>query len=166
MSIPVLREQRYGATAAQLSGVPSRPRSRASYVALTLATTALGLTVHRSGRTLPPTARDGLGDALWAAMIAWLAGAAAPRVRLAARSAAALAVCAAVEFGQLYRQPALDALRRTPLGHLVLGSDFDARDLGAYVLGVLAAALLERALARRRAGRRRPTTLGTLRHGD
>ena len=138
-------------------------RPRAPYVALTLATVALGLTVYRSGRALPPAGRDVLGDALWAAMIAWLAGGVAAGARLAVRSAAALAVCTAVEFGQLYRQPALDAVRRTPLGHLVLGADFDARDLGAYALGVLAAALLERALARRRAGRDRSTTFGTLR---
>jgi hypothetical protein len=72
-----------------------------------------------------------------------------------ARAAAAYAVCAAVEFGQRVHAPRLDALRRTTVGHLVLGSDFDARDLAAYLLGVLAAAALERAAAA--AARRRLT---------
>lgn len=54
-----------------------------------------------------------------------------------------------METRQLYHAPALDALRRTTAGHLVLGSGFDPRDLLAYTLGVVAAVLLERALHRR-----------------
>jgi hypothetical protein len=50
---------------------------------------------------------------------------------------------------QLYHAPALDALRATRAGHLVLGSGFDARDLAAYTAGVAAAVLLERAVRRR-----------------
>ena len=67
---------------------------------------------------------------------------------LLARSTAAVAISFAVELSQLYSSPALDALRRTTAGHLVLGSGFDARDLAAYTLGVLAAAVVERALFR------------------
>jgi hypothetical protein len=37
-------------------------------------------------------------------------------------------------------------VRATTLGSLVLGNDFDARDLAAYALGIGAAALLEIAL--------------------
>ena len=123
--------------------------NRASYIALALGTIALGLTVHWRGAALGPMLQDLLGDALWAAMIAWWIGAVAPGASLRLRSIAALALCVGVEVTQLYHTPQLDALRATTAGHLVLGSAFDSRDLVAYALGVCAAALLERAVARR-----------------
>ena len=122
------------------------PRTR--YVALAVGTIALGLTVHWRGDALSPVVRDVLGDALWAAMVVWWISAIAPASRLPWRAAVALALCFAVEFGQLWRFPALDALRRTTAGHLVLGSGFDPRDFGAYAAGVLTAVLLERAAER------------------
>ena len=79
-------------------------------------------------------------------MIAWWAGAVAPRLRLAARNAASYAGCVAIEASQLYRAPGIDAVRATWLGHSVLGSGFDMRDLGAYALGVVGAAVLTRVL--------------------
>jgi hypothetical protein len=82
-------------------------------------------------------------------MIAWWVGALAPGASLRLRAAGALALCVAVELSQLYHTTALDALRGTTLGHLVLGSGFDPRDLVAYTLGVLVAAVLERAVVRR-----------------
>jgi len=122
------------------------PRTR--YVALAAGTIALGLAVHWRGDALSPVVRDVLGDALWAAMVVWWISAIAPASRLPWRAAVALALCFAVEFGQLWRFPALDALRRTAAGHLVLGSGFDPRDFGAYAAGVLTAVLLERAAKR------------------
>src|SRR5256885_6324715 len=110
------------------------PLSRVTYIAAALATIAVGLLVHLRAAPLGLVARDVLGDALWAAMVAWWAGALAPGVRLAARSAGAYAVCAAVEVTQLYHAPTLDAIRATRAGRLVLGSGFDARDLLAYAL--------------------------------
>jgi hypothetical protein len=83
-------------------------------------------------------------------MIAWAIAAVFPHVSQWTRGLAALALCWAVEASQLYHSPAVDAVRRTTLGHLVLGSDFDARDLAAYALGILAAVLLERAARRPR----------------
>jgi Protein of unknown function (DUF2809) len=106
---------------------------------LALATIGVGLFVHKSGALLPAVARDVLGDALWAMMIVWWIGVLAPRLGWRLHGAIAFAVCAAVEFSQLVHTPALDALRRHPIGHLVLGSDFDARDLAAYAVGVLCA---------------------------
>ena len=119
--------------------------ARLRYLALAALTVVLGLVVHLGGPRPAPAWRDVLGDALWAAMILWGAGAAVPWVRPAVRAAAALGVCFAVEVSQLYHAPALDALRGTTLGQLALGSGFDARDLAAYAAGVLAAALLDRA---------------------
>lgn len=126
-------------------------RARASFVALALGTIALGLVVHTSGGALGPAARDVLGDALWAMMIAWWIGALVPTGALRVRSAAALAICFVVEVSQLVHTPALDALRETAAGQLVLGSGFDPRDLAAYAIGVLAAASLESMVRPRRA---------------
>lgn len=125
-------------------------RRRLAFLAGACLTIAVGLAVHLRGGALGPAARDVLGDALWAMMIAWWAGALAPRARLAIRSMASYAICAGVEVSQLYHAPALDAARTTVVGRLVLGSGFDPRDLAAYAAGVALAALLESmAVARR-----------------
>ena len=130
--------------------MPRWLRARTRYVALAVGTIVLGLAVHSGGGALSPMVRDVLGDALWAAMATWWISAVAPAVRLAWRAALALALSFAVEFSQLLHVPVLDALRRTTVGSLALGSGFDPRDFAAYAGGVLAAVLLERAIARRR----------------
>jgi hypothetical protein len=109
----------------------------------------LGFFVHMHGKPLGMVARDVLGDALWAAMIAWWLGALVPSARLAVRSAAALAVCFAVETSQLYHAPFIDSIRHTFAGHLLLGTGFDPRDFAAYAVGVVGAVLLELALVSR-----------------
>ena len=133
-----------------MTDTPAMLRRRAIYAATAVLTIVVGLLVHMRGAALGPVARDVLGDALWAAMIVWWIGAAAPAARWAVRSAAAYAVCVVVELSQLYHAPGLDAIRATRVGHLVLGSGFDARDLGAYALGVAAAALVDATLVARR----------------
>ena len=72
----------------------------------------------------------------------------APHRSLAWRATVAYTVCVIVEVSQLIHFPALDSLRGTRVGHLVLGSDFDVRDLLAYALGVLLAAFVARALTK------------------
>jgi len=124
---------------------PSSAR-RARFVALALGTIVVGLVVHLAGGALGAAARDVLGDSLWGAMIAWWVGALAPQAPRAMRGAVAYATCVAVELSQLYHAPALDAVRATRVGHLVLGSGFDPRDLAAYALGVAAAMWLEQRL--------------------
>lgn len=123
---------------------------RSAFLALACATIVVGLIVHLDGAVLGPDARDTLGDALWAIMIAWWTGVLAPHARLAMRCMVAYAVCAIVEVSQLYHTPALDAVRATMLGHLVLGSGFDPRDLVSYAAGVALAAVLEWTIVRRR----------------
>lgn len=130
-------------------------RRRLAHAAAALATIALGLTLRARGDALPAAAVDVLGDALWAAMVFWWIGALAPRAPTPARAAIALAIAVAVEVSQLWRAPWLVALRGTRLGHLVLGADFDARDLAAYAAGVACAAALAAALGRTRAAHRR-----------
>ncbi len=122
---------------------------RLRYAAAALATIALGLALRAGRHALPASLADVLGDALWAAMMFWWIGALAPRASIGVRALGALGVAYAVEASQLWRAPWLIALRATRLGHLVLGSDFDARDLLAYAAGVGAAAALAAALASR-----------------
>ena len=140
-----------------VSPIPDEARSaaaslRRTYVLLLVGTVLIGLTIHLHGLGLGERARDVLGDALWAAMIFWLVSLAAPDSRLAVRAAAALAVCFAVELGQRIDHPMLRAVRGSTLGHLVLGSDFDARDLAAYAGGVAAAILVDRTGVRAEGG--------------
>lgn len=93
-----------------------------------------------------------LGDALWALMMYWLVSAGLPASHRLTRGGIALAICWAVEFSQRYHAPWLDAWRATTIGHLVLGSGFDPRDLGAYAVGILTGLRLEAGLLRHLAG--------------
>lgn len=118
-------------------------RRRAIYAVLSLGTILLGLLVHLRGNMLAPAVRDAAGDALWAMMITWWAGALVPAARPTSRGAAAYAISVGVEVSQLYHSAALDVIRGTTLGHLVLGSDFNPRDLAVYAVGVVTAVLLD-----------------------
>ena len=123
--------------------MPFRLRDRSRYLALAFATIIVGLTVHLHGGALPPATRDVFGDALWAMMVTWVISAVVPKLSLLRRATAAATVCLVVEFSQLVDQPALNAIRRTTAGHLVLGTSFDPRDLVAYLAGVLVSVLLD-----------------------
>ena len=126
--------------------MPFRLRSRSRYLALAIATIIVGLTVHLRGGALSPAVRDVLGDALWAMMVMWVISALVPKLSLPWRATAAAIVCVVVEFSQLVDQPALNTIRRTAVGHLVLGNSFDPRDLVAYLAGVIAAVLCDSSL--------------------
>lgn len=122
-------------------------RPRLLFAALAAVTIVLGLLVHlRGSGLLTPVARDVIGDALYAVMMVWVAGAIAPQLPPRQRWAVALGLCVAIELSQLYHAPALDAVRATLLGHLVLGSSFDWRDLGVYAAGSLAAVMIEKGI--------------------
>ncbi|SDQ89806.1 DUF2809 domain-containing protein [Arthrobacter crystallopoietes] len=97
------------------------------------------------------------GDALYAVLIYLLVAAVASRNPSVLISAAALAVCTAVELLQLSPLPA--ALGEIfPPARLVFGTTFGMLDLVSYATGVLAAGLLDGVLRRRlgapRSGRR------------
>jgi hypothetical protein len=121
--------------------------TRLRYLLFVLATIAVGLLLHLRGTFMPPAVRDIVGDALWAMMIVWWMGVAAPRLPLHTRGVAAFAVCVAVEVSQRYHTPFLDALRHTLPGHVILGSGYDPRDFLAYAAGVVVAMLLARLIA-------------------
>jgi len=131
-------------------------RERLVYLALISAIMPVGLTVHLRGDVLSPMVRDIAGDALWAAMMVLWMGVLAPGAPLPARAAAAFAVCVLVEACQAFHTPGLDVIRRSTLGHLLLGSGFDARDFAAYAGGVFAAVVGERVVRRAGAPAARP----------
>jgi len=117
---------------------------RVRYLTLAMATIAVGMLIHFRGSFLPPAVRDVLGDALWAVMVVWWMGVAAPRLPLRIRGFVAFAICIAAELSQGYHTPALDAVRQTVPGQLILGSGYDPRDFLAYAAGVVVAVVLAR----------------------
>ena len=119
---------------------------RATYLLAALVNIGIGLLVHWKGASLGRGLQDVLGDALWAMMMVWWISLILPRVHLLTRCSIAYVICLAVEGSQLIRTPALDALRETRAGHLILGTGFDPRDLLAYAAGVVSAACLDAGL--------------------
>ncbi|GAA4189893.1 hypothetical protein GCM10022219_06330 [Microbacterium oryzae] len=126
---------------------------RAVLAAAAAGTVAAGLAVHVALPASPAT--DGLGDVLYAVLVFLLVAFAAPRARVVAVSAVALAWCVAVELLQLTGLPAAWGSAAPPL-RLVLGSGFAALDLLWYAVGVALAAGADAVLRRVRAPGRRP----------
>jgi hypothetical protein len=126
-------------------------RSRTLYLLLTAATVALGLATRRFPGAFPGFVAAYAGDVLWAAMVYLLIAAAWPGASTRRVAMAAGIVSLAVEVGQLYHAPWIDAVRQTRIGGLVLGRGFLWSDLACYAIGVALAAALDRALARRSA---------------
>ena len=119
---------------------------RPHFAALALVTIGAGFAVHFRGHAFGDAAQDIIGDALWAMMMVWCVGVLIPQSAMLLRGAIALGISFVVEFSQLIHTPALDTLRASTVGHLVLGSGFDGRDLVSYTCGVVVAMLIERAM--------------------
>jgi hypothetical protein len=129
-------------------------RSRPLYLLLVAAVIGLGL-LSRSRpalEALPPSLAKGPGDALWATMVFLGLGVLRPRATTRANALLALAFAYAIEIGQLWHAPWLDAIRSTTPGHLVLGRGFAAADFAWYALGVGLGAALELLACRPRPG--------------
>ncbi|MDQ3058807.1 MAG: DUF2809 domain-containing protein [Pseudomonadota bacterium] len=119
------------------------PRSRPWLLAGFIAVIALGLASRKYPFLFPALLGKYPGDALWALMV--FVGWAFFRPSASTRqlAAVALAVSFLVEFSQLYQAPWLNDIRRTTMGHLVLGSRFSWPDLVAYTVGVALGAFLD-----------------------
>lgn len=111
-------------------------RSRSWYALLALLVIAVGLASRKYSYPLPDLLGGYPGDALWALMVFLMNGIARPRWSIFSTAAAALATSFAVELSQVYQAPWLNSIRQTAMGHLVLGSGFDAKDLLAHVVGI------------------------------
>ena len=114
----------------------SSSRNRLVYALLGLLVIGLGLLSRSNWLPLSAFVAKYAGDALWALLVFLGFG-----FIFAARSTwfvAALAVAFSVliEFSQLYHAGWIDALRKHPLGALVLGDTFAWADIAAYLVGI------------------------------
>jgi hypothetical protein len=142
-------------------------RNRIIYALLIPCVVALGLLTRSGSPLVPSFFKKYAGDALWALVVYLAVALLFPRLSVAKTALAAGLFSLAVELGQLYRAPWIDAVRRTTLGALALGQGFLWSDLVCYGAGIAAGVLLERVVARRpkkgaaaRAGRRRKRSPG------
>jgi uncharacterized protein (DUF1810 family) len=126
-----------------LTQPPRHTRRRSLYAAWTAVVICAGLASRSDFVGLPPFLAKYAGDALWALMVFLGIALLVPTRSTATVAGLALAVSCAVEASQLYHAPWLDAIRRTTLGHLVLGDTFAWGDIGAYLVGITVGAVAE-----------------------
>jgi hypothetical protein len=120
----------------------SPPRPRWLTAALLLLTIALGLASRRYA-ALPSFIAAYAGDALWAAMVFWIAAFLWPHAKTRTLAAIALGLSCAVELSQLYQAPWINEIRATRLGALALGHGFLWSDLLCYAAGVALASVAD-----------------------
>jgi len=126
-------------------------RQRLIFLAIAIACIALGLLVRAPALGLPREAAKYGGSILWAAMVYFGLRMIAPRQSIAVAAIVAALLATVGEATQLISIPWFDALRATPLGHLIFGRTFAVEDIVAYWIGVLIADLGEWLVRRRRA---------------
>lgn len=133
-----------------------RRRSRILCLLLAFAAIALGLATRRFPNAFPGFVAAYAGDALWATLVFLLMAIIWPAGSTRRLAVAAAIVSLAVELGQLYHAPWIDAVLQTRMGGLVLGHGFLWSDLPCYAAGIVLAAALDLALARRSMARAAP----------
>jgi hypothetical protein len=106
-------------------------------------TVLLGLGSRRFAVRLPGVVAAYAGDTLWATTAFFGLGLLLPKARTWRIASLATILSLIVEFGQLYRAPWIDSIRRTTLGGLILGFDFVWSDLACYTIGVGLGILIE-----------------------
>jgi hypothetical protein len=113
-----------------------QPRHRGLYAFLIAIVICSGLASRSEASGLPPFFAKYAGDALWALMVFLGIGFVLAARGTALVTALAMAASCADEFSQLYHAPWIDTVRRTTLGHLVLGDTFAWGDIAAYLVRV------------------------------
>lgn len=109
-------------------------KARIGYFFLILVIIILGL-LSRRYSAIPLW----IGDVLWAMMIYFIARFFSLNSPVKNIAIAALAICCAVEFSQLYSAPWINSLRHAFLGRMLLGEGFLWGDLLSYTIGVFGA---------------------------
>jgi hypothetical protein len=112
--------------------------SRIQYFILILIVIALGITSRKMEGV--PTF---FGDTLYAVMIYFGLRMLFVNFNIKKTAILALLICFAIEFLQLYDAKWMLEIRRTTLGHYVLGQGFLWSDLAYYTLGIIIALLLD-----------------------
>ena len=118
-------------------------RSRLWLLVCLVAVIALGLASRKFPSLFPAILGKYPGDALWAMMVFIALAFVKPQATTARLAVLSFAISCVVEFAQLYQAPWLNAIRRTTIGHLALGSTFSWFDILAYAVGVLVGSLVD-----------------------
>jgi hypothetical protein len=128
-------------------------RSRPVYAMLAVLVIASGV-LWRSG-LLPLSGfqRKYGGVALWALVVFLGVACVLRRSSIARVGLTALCIAWAIEGLQLYHAKWIDGIRATSVGHMVLGSTFNAPDLVAYALGIAIGVVAESLIWTRRGAR-------------
>ncbi len=126
----------------------TRPRAISLSFALILITIACGIVVRFAHLGLPAFIMKYGGSMLWALTIYWVLSTLLPWRGVVQVAIASSLIATAVEFLKLYRNPNLDAFRKTLPGVLLLGRYFSVWDIVAYVVAIAAGALVDRKLRR------------------
>ena len=119
-------------------------RNRLILFVLIVITVVLGLASRKVPSLFPAVLGKYPGDALWSLMVYWGIAWLRPNASIKKVAVLALLVSYVDEISQLYQAPWINGIRRTTLGHLVLGSTFSWLDMLAYTIGVAAGAAIER----------------------
>jgi hypothetical protein len=104
---------------------------------------SLGLASRKFPFLFPAILGKYPGDALWALTVFLVWAFFKPKVPTLTLALLALATSYADEFSQLYQAQWINSIRRTTLGHLLLGSTFSWFDMCAYTVGVAVGAVLD-----------------------
>lgn len=112
--------------------------NRISYFVLIISTIILGI-LSRKLDGIPTF----FGDSLYAVMIYFGVRMFFINLNFTKSAILALAICFGIEFLQLYRAEWMLAIRKTTLGHYILGQGFLWSDLFFYTLGILIAFLVD-----------------------
>ncbi len=85
-----------------------------------------------------------IGDGLYAVMIYFITRTLFLHLKNLQVAVISLSICILIECSQLYQAEWIIQIRKTLLGHYILGQGFLWSDLIAYVFGITAAFLLDR----------------------
>lgn len=118
-------------------------RNRIKIICVLFLVIALGLASRKFPALFPSVLGKYPGDALWAVAvyIAWAF--VLPGQSRFILIGLAISTSFLVEFSQLYHAPWIDSIRSNSIGHLFLGSTYNAMDLVAYSIGALIAFLFD-----------------------
>ena len=119
-------------------------RGRFIYALLMMVVTTAGL-ASRSGYAAnwPEIIRAYAGDTLWALMVFLTLGFLFTRAPTLHLAIAAMLIAIAVECSQLITHPAIESIRATWPGAILLGHDFMWSDFACYATGIALGATLE-----------------------
>jgi Protein of unknown function (DUF2809) len=104
----------------------------------------LGLLSRKYSGVFPVEIQKYPGSALWALAVFLAYGLVIPKASTSKLTAYALITAIAVEVSQLLDIAWLNDIRNTKIGHLFLGSTFNAPDLIAYAIGIAVGLVAEK----------------------